>query len=107
MTSAPTQMDAIAASTAADCSMVFHDLVPIHEETAHKGNKNATRSGRNPLPTPSATAPHIANCFSPFQQRQQQYAVSNENRASSGRNGPSRLECQNTGLTNNNRTAAA
>src|SRR5215468_2864416 len=104
--SPPTQMAAIPPSTQADCNNVFHDFVPTHEETSHSGNKKATRSGRKPPPTPSAAAPHIANRFSPFQQRQQQYAVSKENRARFGRNGPSRLECQKTGFNNSNRTAA-
>src|SRR6476661_8902129 len=89
-----------AARMAPAATIVRNDLVPSQVEMSHSGNKKARRSGLNPLPTPSARAPHIANCFSPFQQRQQQYAVSSEKRARWGRNGPSRLECQKTGLTN-------
>src|SRR5262245_40522446 len=68
------------------------------------------RSGLNPLPMPKATAPQSANCFSPFQHRQQQYAINRENKPRNGRNGPpfgSRLAYQKTGFTNNNNAAMA
>src|SRR5215510_10945621 len=101
-----TQASTIKTNTANAFNTAHHDFVPTHADTNHSGNRKAIRSGRNPLPIPSATAPHSANCFSPVQHRQQQYAVSNENRARYGRSGPSRLECQDTGLTKRSSAAA-
>src|SRR4051794_8179403 len=105
-TNAPSQIPAMTAITAKPWNMARQDLVPTHVDISQSGNKKAARSWRKPLPTASATAPHTANCFSPFQQRQQQYAVNKENSARFGRNGPSRPECQKTGFTRSNRTAA-
>src|SRR5436309_820458 len=98
-TSTPTQIVTTATMTARPFNNKDQDLVPAHVEISQTGNKNASRSGRKPLPTPRAAAPHSANCFSPFQQRQQQYAVSRENSARWGRSGPSSPDCQNTGFT--------
>src|SRR5262245_8383433 len=95
-----------AARTAPAATMVRNDLVPSHVEMSQSGNKKAMRSGLNPLPTPSARAPHVANRFSPFQQRQQQYAVSSENSARFGRRGPSKAENQKTGFTSRRNVAA-
>src|SRR5262245_61645586 len=95
---ADSHISTTAARTAPAAAIVRKDLVPSQVETTHRGNKNARSSGRNPLPIPSATAPHVANCFSPFQQRQQQYAVRSENSARFGRRGPSTPENQKTGF---------
>src|SRR6185503_5764405 len=105
-TKAAIQTNTIALSAATPVSVDHHDLTPTHVEASQSGNRNAMRSGRNPLPMPNATAPQIANRFSPFQHRQQQYAVSKENSARFGRSGPSRLECQKTGFTRRRNTAA-
>ena len=107
MTTAPIHTSAIPASTMNALMTNRHDFVPAHAETNQSGNKNAARSGLNPLPTPSATAPQYANRFSPFQQRQQQYAVSNEKSARFGRSGPSTVACQKTGFTSRRKAAAA
>src|SRR5437762_13942342 len=106
ITSAPIQTSTIPASTANACNTARHDFVPTHEESSQSGKRNANKSGRKPLPAPSAAAPQIANRFSPFQQRQQQYAVRSENRARCGRSGPSKLECQKTGFTKRRNAAA-
>src|SRR5436190_12981741 len=105
--SAATHTTTIPASTAPAFVTDRHDFVPAHAETSQSGNRNARRSGLNPLPMPSATAPQYANRFSPFQQRQQQYAVSNEKSARFGRSGPSRVACQKTGFTSRRNAAAA
>src|SRR5262245_56445073 len=105
--SAPTQTMTIPAKTAPAVNNVGKDLVPSQVDTIQSGNKKAIRSGRKPLPIPRATAPQIANCFSPFQQRQQQYAVKSENNARFGRNGPSRAENQKIGFTSKRNAAAA
>src|SRR5262249_48471851 len=105
-TSAPVHIVTIKASTTPATITPRHDFVPTPAETSQIGNRKAIRSGRKPLPTPKATAPHKANRFSPFQHRQQQYAVSNENNARLGRSGPSRPECQKTGFTRSRNTAA-
>src|ERR1044071_4421712 len=75
------------------------ERVPIHEDNSHSGNRNIPRSGRNPAPAATATAPQTANDFSPFQQRQEQYAVNNEKNARCGRSGPSKDAYQNGGVT--------
>src|SRR5689334_11910899 len=82
------------------------ERVPIHADNSQRGNKNPPRSGRNPLPIASATALHIRKDFSPFQQRQQQYAVSSENNPRYGRKGPSIELYQNGGATRSSSTAA-
>src|SRR5262245_35861800 len=104
-TVAATQTSTIELMTATPRNTASQDLVPTHAEANHIGKRKAIRSGRNPLPTARAIAPHTANCFSPFQHRQQQYAVSNENSARNGRSGPSRLEYQTTGLSKNKSAA--
>ena len=38
-------------------STLLHDFVPAQDEMNQSGDRNAIRSGRNPLPTPSAIAP--------------------------------------------------
>ena len=105
-TSMPTQIVTIATRRAKPFSTAAHDLVPAQVEISQIGNKNASRSGRKPLPMLRAAAPHSANCFSPFQQRQQQYAVSRENSARWGRSGPSSPDCQNTGFTSRRKAPA-
>src|SRR6266568_4807350 len=71
-TNMPTQMATITIMRAKLFSTAAHDLVPAHVEISQMGNKNASRSGRKPLPIPRAAAPQNANCFSPFQHRQHQ-----------------------------------
>src|SRR5205823_2446125 len=105
-TSAPVHTITIIKKTRPATQTARQDFVPTQAEINQSGNKNAIRSGRNPLPAPSAAAPQIANRFSPFQQRQQQYAVTSENRARCGRSGPSKLECQKTGFTKRRNAAA-
>src|SRR6185369_10658026 len=90
--------------------MACHDFVPRRADSNQRGKRKAIRSGRNPLPMPNAMAPQSANCFSPFQHRQQQYATNSENKPRKGRNGPpfgSRLAYQKTGFTNSSNAAAA
>src|SRR5213593_1664492 len=105
--SAASHTPTITASNTHALYTVTHDFVPAHDATNHSGDRNAIRSGRKPLPTPSATAPQYANRLSPFQHRQQQDAVNRENRARLGRSGPSRLACQKTGFTSRRNAADA
>src|SRR5437867_12901616 len=97
--SVPNHTPTITTSKTHAPNTILHDFVPAHGEKNHSGDRNAIRSGRKPLPTPSATAPQYANRFSPFQHRQQQNAVNRENRARRGRSGPPTLAGQNTGIT--------
>src|SRR2546427_11616821 len=79
---------------------ILHDFVPAHVETNQSGDRNAIRSGRKPLPTPSATNPQKANRPSPYKHNQQQDNVNRKKRARLRRSGPPTLASHNTRFTN-------